>query len=428
MFRTQRLDEVLMRLYPQLLSLQLFSLAIVYCLLSSSAMADSTYKLAYLVELDAKQQGARVTLTIDNTKGDLVDLRFRHDGERYSQVRANGKLTENADQVYWQLPTDEPAKLSYFVNLTRAKGEGKFDSRVTADWAIFRGDTLIPAVTTTEKNQARAIATLEFVLPEGWTSVETGWPRLEGNRFKIDNPERLFDRPFGWMIAGKLGTRRATIAGTSIAVSAPKGEALRRMDVLTFLNFTWREMSKAFATTPDKLLVVGAGDPMWRGGLSAPNSLFLHADRPMVSENGTSPIVHELVHMVTRISGAVTETTNDDWIAEGLAEYYSVELMYRAKGMTKARRSNIMKNLAQWGSDVEHLRKGPSKGPITARAVVFFDALDEEIKRVTKNKKNLDDVVRRLMQTRKVSLADLALATRDVTQKNLITFNTPLLQ
>lgn len=400
---------------------------IVGVLLSLGQIAvASTYKLDYLVEIDPEDEGARVSITIDNKSGDLVDLSFKRQGDRYTQVRANGRLTETDESVHWVLPTDEPAKLTYFVKLTRQKGEAKYDSLVTKNWAIFRGDTLIPPVTTTEKNDARAIATLEFKLPESWTSIETGWPRLPNNRFKIDNPERLFDRPFGWMVAGDLGTRRATVKGTSISVSAPKGQAVRRMDILTFLNFAWREMHEAFQKTPEKLLVVSAGDPMWRGGLSAPNSLFLHADRPMVSENGTSPIIHELVHMVTRISGLVTDSTNDDWIAEGVAEFYSIELLYRAEGMTKARRTSIIKGLAERGEEITYLRGGESKGAITARAVVFFDDLDREIRRVTKDEKTLDHVIRLLIKKRKVSLEDLQLATREVTQKNLITFNTPL--
>jgi predicted metalloprotease with PDZ domain len=146
---------------------------------------------------------------------------------------------------------------------------------------------------------------------------------------------------------------------------------------------------------------------MWRGGLSASNSLFLHSDRPLVSENGTSPLLHELTHMVTRISGASTANTNDDWIAEGLAEFYSFELLYRADGMTKSRRSKIIKNLAKWGAEVKHLRKSKSTGPVTARAVVLLDELDKEIRKRSNNKYSIDDVTRDLMKTRKVSLDDL---------------------
>ena len=43
-----------------------------------------------------------------------------------------------------------------------------------------------------------------------------------------------------------------------------------------------------------RLLIVSAGDPMWRGGLSGPSSMFLHSDRPLISENRTSTLLHEL--------------------------------------------------------------------------------------------------------------------------------------
>ncbi|HCP55752.1 MAG TPA: hypothetical protein DIU04_13580, partial [Pseudomonas sp.] len=114
-----------------------------------------------------------------------------------------------------------------------------------------------------------------------------------------------------------------------VTVAAPKDEGMHRMDVLTLLTFIWPEMQSVFPRDPAKLLIVGAGDPMWRGGLSASNSYFMHADRPLVSENGTSSLVHELVHVFSRINDA----DKSDWISEGLAEYYAIELMRRAGGM-----------------------------------------------------------------------------------------------
>lgn len=403
-------------------------LMMITCCISSTSMAveGPAYKLDYSVTLLPEKAGALVKIQID--KGQLLH-KFSFSNERniYSDIRANGKLTIRNQKIEWELPPGE-ATLSYFVALTNERSPGKFDSRITNDWALFRGDDLIPAVHTYEVPNAYSVATLSFILPKAWKSIETGWERKTGNTFTVDNPERRFDRPTGWMIAGKVGTRRATVKKTKIAISAPAGEHMRRMDALTFFNFVWPELHKAFEKTPQKLLVVGAGDPMWRGGLSASNSLFLHSDRPLVSENGTSPLLHELTHMVTRISGKMTDTTNDDWIAEGLAEFYSFELLYRADGMTKSRRAKIIRNLSKWGGDVKHLRKSKSTGPVTARAVVLLNDLDQEIRKRSKNKYSIDDVVRELMVQRKVSLDDLTRASEKFAGTKLETLNSVLLK
>lgn len=379
----------------------------------------------YVVALDPDHQGAQVTIKVDNGRL-LKKLQFANDRSVYSAIRANGKLIVNESQVLWMLPKDK-AQLTLFVKIPHEKAGGRYDSYINKDWAVFRGDNIIPAMHATWEDGSYAKAELEFVLPKEWNSVETGWPRLSQNSFNIDNPERRFDRPTGWMIAGKIGSRLSTIKHSKIAVVAPMGQGYKRMEVLTFLGFVWREMDKIFGKTPEKLLVVGAGDPMWHGGLSAANSLFLHATRPLVSENGTSPLLHELTHMITRIRGVKNSTANDDWIAEGIAEFYSFEILYRTKGITKARKNKILKDLSVWSKDVTALRETDSSGPITARAVVLINEIDKEIRARTKNKYSFDDVVRKLMEKRKVSLADLKNACENLVAGHLKSLETSLL-
>lgn len=380
-------------------------LSAVFALVSAVVQADDApvYALEYTVELQPDRDRARVTIAID--RGDLLRHISFPMHPIYSSVKANGKFQIKDGRGVWDLP-EKKARMTLNIKISNQRDPGRYDARMTQDWAIFRGDNIIPAVYTNEVEGAESKATVTFKLPDGW-SIETGWPRLKGNTFRVDNPERRFDRPIGWMIAGKLGTRRTQVGNTNVAVSAPQGEALRRMDALTFLTFVWPQIQNAFGQTPDKLLIIGAGDPMWRGGLSASNSLFLHAERPLVSENGTSPLVHELVHMVTRISGVKANDHSDDWIAEGLAEFYSFELIFRAGAMTRERRQQIIARLAKWGEDVTNLRQMRSSGPVTARAVVLLDELDQEIRKRTKSKHNIDDVVRALIPQRKVSLDDL---------------------
>ena len=394
--------------------------------LAAQAGEPEAYAVEFQVTLEPARLGASVTITVD--RGELLKhVNFQNRNASFSEIKATGSLREKDGRVFWDLPSGR-STLSYFVRIPHERSPGKYDAIINGDWAIFRGDDIVPAMQTGEAKGEYSVSTLAFVLPEGWSSVQTGWPRVQDNTFRIDNPERLFDRPTGWMIAGKIGTRNTVRSGTSITVAAPMGQNYQRMDALVFLRFVWREIDKAFVTTPERLLVVGAADPMWRGGLSASNSLFLHADRPLVSENGTSSLVHELTHMVTRISGVETATSNDDWIAEGIAEFYSFELLYRAHGISKSRRSRIIRDLARWGADVEHLRQGRSSGAITARAVVLLDQLDQEIRQRSKDKYSLDDVTRQLMTLRKVSLADLREATEKLIGDKIDTLDSPLLR
>lgn len=379
------------------------------------ALADDspTYPLHYQISFDPEADSAQVVIELDH--GGLVrELDFNLNPELHSNIQANGKLELKNGRAIWH-PPKNGARLTLDAKISQMRDDDSYDALMTEDWAIFRGDDLVPAARTRTAQKAEARARLSFELPENWTSVSTGWERIEGTEFAIDNPERRFSRPTGWMIAGRLGTRTDQLGNTRIAVSAPKGSDLRRMDVLTFLSVVWPELEAAFGTSPPYLTIVGHGDPMWRGGLSGPNSLFLHADRPMVSENGTSSLVHELVHVATRIDGK----RNHDWITEGIAEFYSFELLHRAGAMSAERRERVLEGLEEWGQDVETLIKRNSTGATSARAVLLFDELDRELRASTEGDKSLDDVVRELIEIRTVSLEDLRRVSEEIAGKPL---------
>ena len=177
---------------------------------------------------------------------------------------------------------------------------------------------------------------------------------------------------------------------------------MRRMDSLTLMTYIWPYAREVFPREPGKLLIVGANDPMWRGGLSGPNSLFMHSARPLVSENGTSSLVHELVHVLSRID----DTDRSDWITEGVAEYYAIELLRRSGGLGDDRYESVRKHLRQWSRKVDSLRGEHATGPVTARAVLLMQDLDKEIRLRTDGKHSMDDVTRALMRLDKASTRD----------------------
>ncbi|MFI8739566.1 hypothetical protein [Stutzerimonas zhaodongensis] len=382
---------------------QLPLLAVLLLSFVAPLQAAKRVDLDYTVKFVPEQGIAEVELALeDGGAVKFLDLNLGKE-QTYSDFQTNSESSweEESGRGVWR-PGPGKARLSYQVKVSHQRKSGRFDARMTDDWTLLRGDDLVPAGRLDQQDGVRLVSRLQFELPSGWKSVETGWPRIGKNRFRIDNPERLFDRPTGWILAGKLGSRRARLGETDVAVSAPVGEGMRRMDILTLLTFVWPEMQNVFPRDPEKLLVVGAGDPMWRGGLSGPNSLFMHADRPLVSENGTSSLVHELVHVFSRISDA----DRSDWISEGLAEYYAIELMRRAGGMSEDRYQAVREHLTEWSRKVDSLRTERSSGPVTARAVLLLQELDREIRQRSKGRHSLDDVARGLMRLDRVTTDD----------------------
>jgi predicted metalloprotease with PDZ domain len=105
----------------------------------------------------------------------------------------------------------------------------------------------------------------------------------------------------------------------------------------------------------------------------------------------------------------------DNWIVEGMAEYYSIEIMRRSGTLTQRRFEQALSMLERWGGQVESLRATRASGPIMAAAAVLMHRLDEEIKQATDGKHSLDEVVRQLMpDQRQLSLTVLRAASERV--------------
>ncbi len=366
------------------------------CLLGICAGAiaeEFPYALRYDLILSPEAGLAEVSLTLGEGAQHVRWMRFAIDPERMEGFAGDGELALAGRHLTWT-PPGEGGRLSYTVAIDRRRGT-RFDARMTRDWAVFRGDDLFPPARLLQEAGAEAEAELHVHLPEGW-SFAAPYERLREHVYLIENPRRGFDRPTGWMAAGRLGVRRERIAGVEVTVAGPMNQGVRRLDMLAFMNWNLPELRAIVDELPERLLVVSARDEMWRGGLSGPHSLYLHADRPLLSENGTSTLLHELVHVVTGLSSR----EGGDWIIEGLAEYYSLKLMWRSGTISKRRYQRAFRQLSQWGGELEFedLDVRRARGPVTARAVLLFRQLDQEIYRKSGRKQSLDDVVKRLVE------------------------------
>ena len=335
---------------------------------------------AGVVEVELKLSGeklpSRIVMTIDP--------------RRHREFSSTDPLQTEGERVTWR-PRGKFSRLSFQFVVNHERSKGRYDSYMTQSWALFRGDKLIPRARVTARRGLESRASLQFAAPRDW-SVITPYAPVAEHRYDINDPTRRFDRPEGWMLAGRIGTRGELIDGVQTIIAAPEGDKARRQDTLAFLNWSLPPLLEVFPDFPRRVLIVQAGDPMWRGGLSGPASMFLHSDRPLISENRTSTLLHELVH----IAMAIRADDESDWIVEGLAEYYSIQSLRRSGGVSDRRHADAMKRLASWAERAPTLFAEKSNGAVTARAVLTLKDVDAELRAVTGGKANLDNVARRL--------------------------------
>ncbi|MEO6676669.1 MAG: hypothetical protein ABIO21_04770 [Pseudomonas sp.] len=401
------------------------ALAVGALALSSSVWAAKKVDLDYHVRLLPQSDQAEVRLTL--AQGSAVrSLDFDlGDGSHYSDFKADGQwqLTPGKTARGVWHPAADKASLTYHVRISHGRKNGSFDTRMTPNWALMRGDDLVPAAKLDQQDGIELVSRLEFELPNGWKSVETAWPRIGKNTFRVNNVSRLFDRPTGWMLAGHLGSRRTRLGETEVTVASPLGQGMHRMDVLTLLTFVWPQVQAVFPRHPSKLLIVGANDPMWRGSLAARESIYLNSRLPLVSESGSSALVRELV----QVFGRVNDTQHSDWISEGLAEYYAIELVRRAGGMSDERYGSLQKKLAKDSQKVTTLRGAQINPAQIAKAVLLLQELDQEIRIKTRNKRSLDDVQRGAMHLESVDTKEFVQLAESVIGESSKVLDTELL-
>ncbi len=368
---------------------------------TDSEATSSDYAVHYAITPHPADGSIDIEMQVKQSRRQLREVSFDLDPKHLSNLVADGLLEQHESGISWQ-PDERGGQLSWRVKPAHQRGAGGFDALLNENWGIFRAADIIPRASTRTLRGATGKTTMSFNLPPGWSAV-TEYSSIN-SRIEVNNATRRFAQPTGWIAIGDLGVRRETIAGVQIAIAAPQGETVRRMDMLALLNWTLPELTNILSTPLSRLTIVSAGDPMWRGGLSAPRSIYIHADRPLISENATSTLVHEAVHVAFGIRAA----NGYDWIAEGLAEYYSLELLHRGGAITARRYRRALEDQADWAKNAKGLCGGDSRGPTTALAVMTFRKLDIEIQKSSNGQFSLDDVIEQLSgHNAKVSLVDL---------------------
>ena len=351
--------------------------------------SERVYRLDYVVRPDYGAKGAHVELTVRQPEHWLREIDMPLREGQISGVGGDGDISISGDRVAWSIPV-RGGKLRWFAVIDSKRDGDTYDAYIDRNWALFRGMDIIPSAKTRAVPGARSRTTLRFDLPRGWSSATPYYGR--NDVYEIDNPKRHFDTPTGWMVLGDIGVRNETIGNVLTKVAGPTGHSIRRMDMLALMRWNLPELLRVLPDFPERLTFISAGEPMWRGALSAPNSFYVHADRPLISENATSTMLHETVHVGLRL----TAETGADWIVEGLAEYYSLEMLRRSGTISEQRYRSAHEDLRAWGKDVRELCTRRSSGSNTARAVTVLSDTAGEIARLSRGRSDIDDVLRAL--------------------------------
>jgi hypothetical protein len=393
------------------------------CLVLASASAEAQsrlapptlpYDLLFEATLVPTDRVARVRLRIGPNQVKRMVLHI--DPARHTNLRGDGKLVVDGSGATWE-PPRVGGSLRYEFRVDALRNASAYDARISEQWAIFRGGDLFPPARVKAEAGAYSRSTLRLRVPEGW-SIALPYERVTKGTYRIENEHRHFDRPTAWMVLGRIGVLRERIAGSSVAVAGPFRQKLRRQDILALLRWTLPSLRGVLGALPPRLLIAGAGDPMWRGGLSGADSVFIHAERPLITPDGSSPILHELFHAVTGARDAV----DGDWVVEGLAELYSYELLARSHSMSRVRTERMLALVAKRGANAP-LRGHNSSGPSTARAPRVLRALDAELRARTEQQKTLDDVVAELARKRQaVSTASFEATAEQISGLDLSEF------
>lgn len=351
--------------------------------------ADLEYRLRFMVTPDPARQGAVVAALLEQRRYLLREMSMPMPAHRFRDVTGDGEVTRDGRRVTW-LPPEDGGTLAWFVDLEHRRTDDAYDAWIEDDWALFRATDIIPPARTRTLKGAVSNTSIAFDLPQGWSSVTQYFGRDDS--YDVENPERRYARPTGWILLGEIGTRIDRIAGVRVKVTGPTGHSVRRLDMMALMHWTLPHVTRLLPDSPKRLTIVSAASPMWRGGLSGPRSLFIHADLPLISENATSTLLHEIVHVVARVDAAA----GGDWIVEGLAEYYGMELLRRSRTISNERFRDAVADQREWGRKAEALCDGPSTGAVTARAVAVMADLDAEMRGGSGGRRGLDDVLRGL--------------------------------
>lgn len=335
------------------------------------------------------------------------------DPASFDHFQATGRLLQNDPRQWTWYPDGMTGQFTYDAALNRSRNVKGFDSYHGGTWVLTRTSDLLPLKRYTSRRPIRALTRVQFALPPGW-QVVSAMRTIDDTTFEARDRGNALTAPYGWVLMGQLDVIRFEVAGAQVTVASPAVMHYDAAPLIDLLHKVIVRLERTVRELPEQIAVVVGPDPLWRGGLSGEDSLYLNQNLPLIASDYTSTAVHELFHIAQGFRKADAQA---DWIVEGLAEYYSLKILREIRAISKRRFVKGIRKLDRQGLWNHNLRSATHYDVLYNAAPLVLFYFDELIQESTDHKHSLRTVVRQLGKTVEVSTESFRTALETIAPK-----------
>lgn len=314
------------------------------------------------------------------------------DPEWFHRFSATGRLLQNDPRQWTWYPDGITGHFRYAVMLNQPRNVKGFDSYHGGSWVLTRTSNLFPIKRFTSRKPVRSLTRVRFQLPQGW-QVVTAMRPVTNDTVEARDRGNALTAPYGWVLLGDLDIHRFTVASTEVTVAAPRVMQYSAGPLIDLLRRVLERLAITVHAIPERITVVVGPDPLWRGGLSGEDSLYLNHNLPLIASDYTSTVVHELFHIAQGFRKADEQA---DWIVEGLAEYYSLRVLREIRELPRSRFVKGIRKFDRQGLWGRNFLSTTQRDVLYNAAPLVMFYIDELIREATKGEATLRTVVKQL--------------------------------
>lgn len=325
---------------------------------------------------------------------EITHIKFLDIDENFHHFKGTGQLVQTAPKSWTWNPKSVNGEVSYEVKINRQRSIKGFDSYHGGSWIFTRTSDLFPRKDYVEERPLRIYSQVEFELPKKWQIV-TAMERIseDKNVFAPRDRGNPYVSPYGWILCGDLDVTKKEMSEVDVTLASPRVMKYDPTELTELIEKSMREFSQIMRELPPRIAFIVGPDPLWRGGLSGEDSLYINQNLSLIDRDYTSTPIHELFHIT---QGFKKASQLSDWIIEGLAEYYSLRILYNTKQISKNKFVRGIRKFDRQGVWGVNLEKNQSFAALYNSAALVMFYIDEHLKEISKGNTSLRDVIKSL--------------------------------